>query len=215
MKPRATPLALPLLALAVLAGASGCADNASVEVQAICNPTDDCTFAGKCDTQYIGYPTLDLETAVASRLPPNADLWLMLQVSNQLPNNASADRWRVNTNDAHVDTTTIEYEGAKSGTQEIGSNYLVPANSTSVVSVKLNLTGAVATAVGAMVVAHVRLSGYFDDGTRFETGDFPIAVVVCAGCASEACGTGVSTCPPNSEGQTPLTCGTPPPAPTP
>ncbi len=192
MKTRATLRALPLLALAFV-GAAGCADNASVQVQAICSPTDDCTFSGTCDTQYIGYPTLDIGTSASDVL------WLVLQVGNQLPNNADSDTWRVNTNDAHVDETVVEYQGALGGSKSVGSNFLVPAGGSAVVSVKLDMTGAV---VGP-VLATLRMRGYFDDGTRFETGEFPISITVCSGCVP-ACLT--ATCPPSSSGQAPLVC---------
>lgn len=201
MKTRLAALASASL-LGALAGASGCVDNrASVQAQAICMPTSDCTFAEKCDAQYIGYPTLDKGASALD------ELWLTIQVGNQMPNNANVELGRTNTNDAHIDETVVEYEGAMGGEQSIGSNYLVPAGGTAVVSVKLALSGATAGALAATteVVAHLRFRGYLDDGTRFETGDFPITVLVCAsGCAPAACG-GL-TCPPDSEGQLPLTC---------
>ena len=200
MKTRLTALALAA-ALGALAGASGCTteNRASVQTQAICMPTTACTFSAKCDAQYIGYPTVD------KAVDTTGTLWLFLQIGNLLENNANVALGRTNTNDAHIDETSIEYEGAMGGTQVVGSNYLVPAAGTSVVSAKLSL----ANAVAGEVVAHVRFRGYYDDGSRFETGDFPITIVVCAsGCAPAACA-GLTTCPPNGEGQRPLVCGSP------
>ncbi len=196
MKLRATSLA-SLLALAALAGASGCADNPAVEIQAICAPPTSCTFKGKCDAQYIGFPTLDKGVSATDVIA------LELQLANGLANNADKGTWRVNTNDAHVDEVEIQFEGTLGGIQGMRSNYQVPAGGTTVVSVKMNLAGAAA----GTVVGYVRMRGYFDDGTRFETEQFPIAVTVCdTGCAPAAC-VGL-TCPPDSEGQRPLACMT-------
>jgi hypothetical protein len=196
MKTRIVTLASAAL-LGVLSGASGCVENrASVQTQAICVPTDDCTFAETCDAQWIGYVTLDKGAS------PADVLWLTIQVANNMPNNEDLSVGRVNTNDAHIDETVIEYEGTLGGEQAVGSNFLVPADGTAVVSAKLGLGSAAA----GEVLAHLRFRGYLDDGTRFETGDFPITVIVCAtGCAPAACG-GAPTCPPSSEGQLPLVC---------
>src|SRR5512138_456767 len=124
MKTRLVALASVAL-LGALAGASGCVENrASVQTQAICMPPDSCTFAEKCDAQYIGYPTLDKGASV------NDTVWLTIQVGNNMTNNANLELGRVNTNDAHIDETVIEYEGAMGGEQRVGSNYLVPAAGT-------------------------------------------------------------------------------------
>ncbi len=196
MKTRILTLASVAL-LGALAGASGCSENrASVQTQAICVPTNDCKFSDACDAQYIGYVELDKNTST------NDVLWLLLQVANNLPNNANEAIGRTNTNDAHIDETSIEYEGAVGGEETVGSNFWVPAAGTAVVSVKMSLGGAGA----GEVLAHVRFRGYYDDGTRFETGDFPISIRVNPVPAiGAACGGG-ATCPPESEGQLPLTC---------
>jgi hypothetical protein len=201
MKTRIAALASAAL-LGALAAASGCVDNrASIQVQAICVPNDTCEFAETCDAQYIGYPTLDKTTSASD------DLWLLLQVENQLPENEDLGTGRLNTNDAHVDETVIAYEGAMAGEQSIGSNVLVPAQGTAVISVKLDLSPSPAPGAGATAeaLARVRLRGYYDDGTRFETGDFPILIKICSGCVPAA-GCLVGTCPPASDGQLPLTC---------
>ncbi len=202
-----TRLAIPLAAaLGLLAGAGGCTteNRASIQTQAICIPNATCAFGATCDANYIGYPTLDLTVNATGTL------WLFLQVRNQMPANGDPGLGRVNTNDAHIDETRVEYEGAMAGTQSIGSSFSVAADSTAVVSVKLSLAGA----VDGEAVAHVRFRGYLDDGTRFESGDFPITIVVCGsgtgsttgGCAPAACAGG-PTCPPDGEGSRPLVCG--------
>jgi hypothetical protein len=202
MKTRLAALASAVL-LGVFAGASGCADNrASIQTQAICFPTDNCTFSETCEAQYIGYPTLDKSVSTS--------LWLFLQVANQLPNNEDVSIGRLNTNDAHIDETSIEYEGALAGTQLVGSNYRVPAEGTAVVSVRMGLSGAVAGTAAAPteVLARVRFRGYLDDGTRFETGDFPVSVKVCTGCAPAICAAPDDACP--QEGQRPVACAAAP-----
>jgi hypothetical protein len=190
------------LALGAALGVHGCADDrASIQIQAVCAPTDDCTFGGRCDAQFIGYPTLDTATSTTDRL------WLFLQVENQLPDNEDPESGRLNTNDAHIDETTIEYEGPALPTVAVGSNFSVQASSTSVVSVDLipESVGDLLPGGNYELVARVRFRGYYDDDTRFETGEFPITVRICSGCAPAAC-TGFGTCPPTSEGQRPLAC---------
>lgn len=195
---------LTLLALAT----TGCEDNlASVQIQAVCAPPDTCTFSGACDAQYISWPTLDLTASATDALT------LYLQVENQLPDNGDVELGRVNTNDAHVDETIVEYDGVPLGKVIMGSNFHVPAASTAVVKVQPIVGGpatstALAPFAGGEIVANLRFGGYYDDGTRFETGEFPITVRICAGCLGTACAGG-PTCPPNSEGQAPLTCMTP------
>jgi len=192
------------LAVGAAVGLHGCADDrASIQIQAICAPSDDCTFSGRCDMQYIGFPTLDVATSLTGRL------WLFLQVENQLPDNEDLDAGRLNTNDAHIDETTIEYDGAPFPPVAIGSNFSVQAGETAVVSVDaipqpLDALTVLAAYEGE-VVARVRFRGYYDDATRFETGEFPITIRVCNGCAPVACA-GAGTCPPDSEGQLPITC---------
>ncbi len=206
MKTRLAVLASAAL-LGALAGASGCTENrASVQTQMICAPTTTCVFSATCDAQYIGYPTVD-------KAVNGGYLWLFLQVGNNMPNNGDAALGRANTNDAHIDETSIEYEGALGGTQTIGSNQLVPADGSAVISVRLNLSAATggAGATTSEVVAHVRLRGYLDDGTRFEAGDFPITVLVCSsGCvgapADYGCDPTKPVCP--DTGQLPFACTT-------
>lgn len=200
MKTRLTSLA-PLVALAV--AFSGCAEDndASITMRAICMPTDDCTFSSTCDAQYIGYPTVDVAVTQS--------LWLFLEVANQLPNNADAALFRSNTNDAQITEAVIEYERVALPRVAVGSAFLVPANGSAVISVQVipESLGAGAVLAGAApveAIANVRLRGRYVHGDDFETGEFPVAIRICSGCLGLQCGG--ATCPPQSEGQLPLTC---------
>lgn len=193
MKTRAATLVSAALLLGALAGAGGCADNrASISVQMICTPTEDCAFAPTCDTQALGPAVYDRTTAGGA-------LVLFLQVANQLPNNADLATGRVNTNDAHVDEIVTELEGAVAGVVSVGINTYVPAGGTAVVEtiipIPLGLDGE--------ALANVRLRGYYDHGDRFETGEFPVTVLLCSGCLGATCG-GLGACP--QEGQYPVKC---------
>src|SRR5512138_39252 len=191
MKTRLAVLASCALLVAV-AALNGCANNrASVQVQAICFPTDDCSFQSECDAYFGG----------TAGINGTGTLVLFLQVANQLPNNQNVSNGRLNTNDAHVTEIVIEYEGAQNNTQYQGANSWVPAGGSTVVPL-----GLLITATGAMV-AHVRLNGHYDDGSSFETGEFPIAVAAGASaCPSSACATAATTCPPGGAGQCPVAC---------
>jgi hypothetical protein len=202
MKTRALLLALPLLAVL------SCRDNlASVQIQAVCMPTKTCLFGATCDAQFIGFPTVD---AVQS-----GQLWLMLQVANQLPNNASSERGKLNTNDAHLDEVVVDYEGAPLPRDTyVLANQRVPAAGTAVVSVlPIRRSAATSAALAAFaptaatrdMVANVRLRGYTDDGSRFETGEFPVSIHVCSSCVS-GCPAGEFACP--EPFQEPSVCGT-------
>jgi hypothetical protein len=193
MKTRLAVLAA--LALGTLAGAGGCADNrASIQVQSICYPTEACATEGGCELVLTGTP-----------YAMGATLRLLLQVENQLPDNADPDVGRLNTNDAHVDEVYIEYLPSLA-TAVTGTNSWLPANSTGIVSIAIpvpTVTG------GAEIVARVRLRGYLDDDTRFETGEFPIVFVTCSGdgCpAATTCPAGAKTCPQGAEAQDPIVC---------
>lgn len=202
MKTRIAALASAAL-LGALAAASGCTvdNNASVELQLICQPSTDCSFSETCEQQYIGYPAFD--RSVTRPAATAGVMSVYLQVANQLPNNEDLSVGRVNTNDAHVDEIVVEYEGAVTGEQSSGTINLIPAEGTSVVKVPLVL--GTAGAAGE-VLARVRLRGYYDHGARFETGEFPISIQVCTtGCVGSA-GCLAGTCPPQSDGQRPLTC---------
>ncbi len=198
MKTRALTVALAAV-LGGLAGAGGCADNrASVQIQMICQPSADCTYdSGKCPSEAAGYPTIDRSYATAG-----STLGVFLQVANQLPNNADITASRVNTNDAHLDELDVKLEGAVSGEYTVGANGRIPTSGSSVVAVPVYL----GTAGDGEVLARIRMRGYYDDSSRFETGEFPITIGVCTGCLPALCAAGAKTCPQDSEGQRPLEC---------
>jgi hypothetical protein len=201
--------ALSALAAGAVLGANGCAEaHPSVQIQQICAPTANCTFAATCDAQYIGWVTLDTTTSAKD------NLWLVLQVANLTQNNAQSDAGRVNTHDAHVDEIAMEYVGVALPPTTIGANFDAPASGTAVVSAEVipdalqagpALAALAPSAEPREIVVKTRFRGFFDDGTRFETNVFPITVRVCAGCVGTVCGGG-PTCPPRSEGQLPLSC---------
>lgn len=205
MKTRALLLALPLVAL----GLGGCRDNrASVSIHGICSIPATCTFSGKCEAFALDVPTIDAGTSTSGRL------LLPLEVANQLADNSSTDTFKTNTNDAHVDEVLIDYQGITLPRQVIGTQALIPTAGTAVLAVEvipaalnaLTVLGAYApTATPREMTAVVKLGGYWDDGSRWETGEFPIAVRVCTGCVA-SCTTPTATCPPDSNGQLPIAC---------
>lgn len=171
-------LLLPLLAVAA------CRDNsASVQIQEICAPTKSCTFSGKCDAQALGNPVWD--PTVTNYVT------LILQVENQLPNNAVKESGKLNTNDAHIDAATVAYAGAMGGEVSTTATGDIPAAGISVVWVDVvpaSASGAItgSTAIPpfpayAALTAKLRLRGYYDDGTRFETAEFPVVIQVSTG----------------------------------
>jgi hypothetical protein len=173
MKTRALLLALPLL------GVAACTDNgASIQIQQICAPSKDCTFSNKCDQAAMANPRLD--TSVTS------NLIVILQLANQLPDNSDADLKRLNTNNAHVDQAVVDYTGALSGSVTMDAQASIPAGGTQLIWIELIpsfLGTALTTTPPAYpdfipVGTNLRLRGFYDDGTRFETAKFPLTVEV-------------------------------------
>ena len=191
MKTRALLLTLPLLAIAL----GGCRDNrASVSVHGICTVTAACTFSGKCDAFLAGNPAVDAVNSAGGLLT------LFLEVENQLTDNSQAETFRTNTNDAHVDEIIVEYQGIALPRQVVGTQQRVPTAGTAVIGVDVVPASAANAAVLAAyaptttpreMTAVIKFGGYFDDGSRFETGDFPVAVDVCSACISP-CASGVA-----------------------
>jgi hypothetical protein len=204
MKTRALILALPLVALAA------CRDNrASVNVQAICAVPDTCKFqSGTCDAVYISYPTIDAGMTDS--------LMLFIQVANQLPDITNIPNGRTNTNDAHVDQTVVDFEGPALSQAILQTNMRIPANGSSVIGIEVipaSINPAAALQAYAPaglpardMIANLKLRGYYDDGTRFETGEFPIGIRVCQGmgCSTVVCPAGTLYCP--APGQAPANC---------
>lgn len=191
-------LLAPMIALA------GCRDNgASIQIQAICSATDDCVFADTCDMVALGNPTIAADRTTMLTLP--------LQLENQLPDNSDKNTYRVNTNDAHIDEVAVEYEGAYTGSAEFGSGGTIYASGTSVVLVDIvphsigsQLAGPAWPEYSALL-AKLRLRGYYDNGSRFETAEYPVAINVCSGAnCAPTCTSGLY-CP--RPGQWPVACG--------
>jgi hypothetical protein len=194
MKTRALLLALPILAL------TACADNrTTLSIQGACAPTKDCTFSGRCDAFALGSPVLD-PGAFGTAAP---FLTLILQVENQLADNSSSDLNRNNTNGAHVDEAVVEYSGLISGKAVFGASGDIQANSTTVLWVDVipGVIGSTIPSTGLPVwplygeiQAKLRLRGYLDDNTRFETGEYPVTIQVSDTLTSTVGGSGVATC---------------------
>ncbi len=192
MKTRALLLAVALLAL----GPTGCAKNmTSVEIAAICAPPDDaaaCTFNATCGAQFIGVTKIDV--GLTDRL------WLIVQMNNQMTNNADPGTFRTNSHDAYVEEVSTEYEAPfpiPDTRQRVGP-YVVPANGSAVVSI-FPVTPVAAAVIGAAagttplgIVAKTKVSGHYQDQTAFETAAYEVAVDVCNGCIDpNPCTTGV------------------------
>ena len=205
MKTRALLLALPALALAL----GGCRDNrASISIHGVCAPpTSTCTFSGKCDAFYLGMATIDTNVSAAG------ELMLPIEVENQLQDNTNTQEFHTNSNDAHVDEVIVTYDGLALPQAVIGAQQLIPTGSTAVVAATIIPASAAtlaalktyATATGREMTATVKFGGYWDDGSRWETGEFPLPVVVCAGCVGSCANPG-ATCPPSVNGQLPIAC---------
>jgi hypothetical protein len=196
------------LLLSIVALAS-CRDNrASLSVQAICFPTDTCAFSDKCESTVIGNIVMDISQVHAATL--------FLQVENQLPDNSSSDTKRLDTNGAHVNQVSVEYGGIALPKDVYNTaNMFVPTAGSAVIAVNAvrplapnvaALNAAVPAGTAKGLDAKIRLNGYLDDGSSFETGEFPVGITVCNGCLpSPQCGAGKAACP--FEGMDPVGCG--------
>lgn len=204
-----------VLAAALAATALACVgNNASVQLQAVCFPTDDCTFASTCDAQFIGLATLDVSLS--------STYVAFVQVANQLQDNADAATGRTNTNDARIHEFRIEYDAPAGWMQDVtyrAGPYQVPAEGTAVIGLT-----PIPAAIGASlppvvpdqavgtdplvtVIAKVRARGEYDNGSTFETGVFEMPIRICDGCLASRSfcsdGTPTAVCP--SDGQSPFT----------
>jgi len=207
-----------VLALALAAGASlgACTlanEASSLAISTICPPNAECSFTATCDAQYIGEVTMDSGAV--------DHLWLIVQVNNRLTNNADASTGRVNTHDAHITSFQMEYDGGFALASAVwpAPNYHVSAAGAASVSMLVvpptTFTAAMQPAQPVQVTARVRAKGYYEDGSTFESGEFPVAFTWCNGCVTQACPKAgdviTGTCPPDSLGQVPIvmTCETP------
>jgi hypothetical protein len=189
--------AFALIASTFAVLAAGCApDRMSLEVKTFCAPTVDCTFGATCTTQYLGTYAVDSASG----------LWLFMQVDNQLADNSDIGTMRVNSNDAHVTGATISFAGARGGSVTLPTvaNQAVPAAGSAVIGIMIPSGG-----VPGVVTAQIRLTGYYDNGREFETGDIPLNYVIVAVGALGTCTT-TQACPPGDGTanvlQTPSTC---------
>jgi hypothetical protein len=185
---------LVLAAALGLLGAAGCADNKmSLETYGICGMPETCSFSGKCDGYNIG--AIGYFSAAGS-----AWLTVALEMHNQAPNNADAERGRVNSNDAHITGMRLEIDGPASGTIDLDvSNQAVPAEGTSVIFAYVLPPASVAALPSGTYTVDVIFTGYYDNGRDIETPAFPIAVEV------DASGGTVYACPTAGDI---ISCGT-------
>lgn len=178
MNTRALALAVAVTGLG-LGACTGVNESAPVAISAVCALTDDCTFTAECAAQYIGGYVFDSSLA--------DQFWLPVQVNNRLLNNADASAGRVNTNDAHITSFDVTYSGFALASASTTVNFRVQAAGAATVGMYVVPPQAAAVAAPAAtheVVALVKAKGYFEDGTSFETGEFPLAFTWCDGCLS-------------------------------
>jgi hypothetical protein len=196
-----------LLPLALALSALSCGHRAStVQFVAICAPKADCTFAAKCDLNYIGELRVDLSSLPAV----SRNYFLFVEVHNQAVVNSDAGAGRINTLDALLQELTIEYDGGGvAGTTTLVQEE-VPASGTSVVGLSVLTPDGVDTLAGnlgaaeAVVVAKVKGKGVFTDGSSFETSEFKIPFRVCRNC-TDVCAAALGVACPHI-GQAPATC---------
>ena len=179
MKTRALLLALPVLALV-----SGCRDNrASVQIQAICAAAaKTCVFPATCDTVPLG----NADARSRRHDAPDA-----LHPAREPDSATTRTRTsRTNTNDAHVEEAVIEYSGCAdrqdrlrrrpAGARERhdgrrvrrhpGQRRRGPHRHSSRVSASSSRRSRSSGCAGTTT-----------DGSRFETGEFPVTIDVISG----------------------------------
>jgi len=176
MNTRALALATALTGLS-LGACTSPNESVSISLSAVCALTDACTFSAECEAQYIGEIMFDAVQAT--------ELWLPVQVNNQLLNNADESIGRVNTNDAHITSFEMTYQGFALATATVAVSQRVPAGGTATVGLALvpPQPGLLAPpAASGQVLARVVAKGFFENGSSFETGEFPIAFTFCSAC---------------------------------
>lgn len=197
---------LGTLLLAAALGAGCAPDRASIEYYGVCGFPDTCTFSGECDAHLLTLPWIDMSLS--------EELWLPIEMRNQIPDNTDSTELRVNTNDFYVTSYSITYSGATSpvlipsATKSV--NAVVPAGGRTVVDLwpipggttaSTAISTYAALGLGAMMplVATVTASGVFANGREYETEPFDVAFEVCDGCAAGWAVLGcVQTCPPSA-----------------
>jgi len=198
--------ALATLVLAVLGTGCGRSNQASVEIGALCYPTDDCTFSSTCDKVLMtGTLWVDLTATPVLVFP--------IQINNQRPNNADIASGRVNTNNAVIDRFEMTYQvsGSTIAAATSAQTILVPADGSTVAGVTLIPVGAASATLaglpaGTVVSVQLKVHGSYQDASEFETGEHPIPVTLQNGfftgyACTDTTQTVTSICPPNA-GQT-------------
>jgi len=206
-----------LIALLLLAAATGCIDNnASVLISAPCYPpvpNDDgsCSYPATCDTVLMG--NLWVDTTFA---PTGGTLEWPFQIDNQRPDNGEREGG-VNTATAFITGYDLKYFSSTISvpdTSVIWTTHTVKPGSSQVVSIPV-----VPPAVAAVLAAtpgllaelrvEVRATGHYADGQDIKTGPFSVVVSVENGrgrggyCPDPAAPTIIGQCP--QPGQTSLT----------
>jgi hypothetical protein len=205
------PTRTGLLAIALATLASGCVKNnySSVEASTLCAMPDDCTFSGKCGAGFIGAPMYD----VAGGVITGEEMWLAIQMNNQLDNNANKETGAVNTHDAHFEFYSVDYLDSGGllppSTGDIPATagpaqQTIEANSTAVIGINpipFALVESLAaaplspipdwsTVVGfgnyVQIVANVHIKGRFDDTSTWAT-EYRIPIRLCMNCIGGSC----------------------------
>jgi hypothetical protein len=183
----------PLLAFLLAAAACAPKNNIAIEIFETCYPptpdttTGACLWPAACTAEALGGYFIDIGGT--------DNLFLGVQVNNNLADNSDPNTGKLNTNDAFVDTFTVTYDGvdipAITGPVQIQNT--VPTSGNTVVGVNLLQldTAGVAAIVAALaakgtttvhVVAHMKLHGVFQDQSKFDTGERVYGVDICDGC---------------------------------
>jgi hypothetical protein len=170
--------ALATLVLTVLGTGCGRSNQASVEIGALCYPTEDCTFSSTCDKVLMtGTLWVDLTATPVLVFP--------IQINNQRPNNADIASGRVNTNNAVIDRFEMTYQvsGSTIAAATSAQTILVPADGSTVAGVTLIPVGAASATLaglpaGTVVSVQLKVHGSYQDGTEFDTGEHPIPVIL-------------------------------------
>jgi len=195
----------PALVSLALVGVAGCTvqNLGTVEVAAMCAPTQNCEFTPTCaNSDALGAPVVDFLNSDYTFLYP-------FQFNNERVNNSSSGTTGgvtdTNTNDATIEQFLMTYEAPGYNLPSATSPQFatVPAaGSTTVVVILipqaagLALTAAL-PATQTEVIVHFRASGHFADGATFETGEYLVPVTVSHEGLYAPCpgGTLVSACP--------------------
>lgn len=192
------------LALALLLGAAGCADNyASIEMFAICAApnADDCTFDATCDTVLVSARPYVITYVQGATGTYANRLELLIQFNNQLLPNGDESSGRANTHDAFINGYDLSYDGlygAFVAEWTFDANGTVPAGGSTVLAVPVipeevmpTIAAYIPSGGAGAVTVEIVARGFYGNDQPFETGPWPIAIdvvngtyVVGAGCVA-------------------------------